>query len=110
MVYVGRVMATANARWHADNHEPEFVTLTTHLNATSERIAGPDRVRGELLDVKSVAAMLDCSARHVYRLADGGKMPRPLKLGALVRWRAAEIRNWIDCGCPNARSMKGGAK
>ena len=39
-----------------------------------------------MLDVNQVAALLCCSARHVYRLADAGLMPRPIKLGSLVRW------------------------
>jgi len=37
----------------------------------------------ELLDVRGVAALLGCSPRHVYRLADVGKMPAPVRLG---RW------------------------
>ncbi len=56
-----------------------------------------------LLDVRAVAALLDCSARHVYRLADAGRMPAPLKLGALIRWRADEIRDWIENGCKALR-------
>lgn len=84
--------------------------MTTATTTTGEAIAGPDRARGELLDVQSLASLLDCSTRHCYRLADGGRMPRPLKLGALVRWRASEIREWIAAGCPSVRSMKGGAR
>ena len=61
----------------------------------------------ELLDVRSVAAMLACSQRHVYRLCDAGKMPAPIKLGALVRWSAAGIHEWIGRGCPSVRNMKG---
>ena len=38
-----------------------------------------------LLDVRAVAQLLDCSTRHVYRLADNGGMPPPVRLGALVR-------------------------
>jgi excisionase family DNA binding protein len=53
-----------------------------------------------LLDVKAVAALLGCSSRNVYRLADAGKMPRPLKVGTLVRWRRADIETWIANGCP----------
>lgn len=56
-----------------------------------------------MLDVQAVAAMLDCSSRHVYRLADAGRMPRPLKLGALVRWRRSDLDHWIAAGCPNCR-------
>lgn len=62
-----------------------------------------------LLDVQSVAEMLGCSPRHVYRLSDAGRMPAPVKLGALVRWPAAAIRTWIDGGCKPVRIVKGGA-
>jgi excisionase family DNA binding protein len=56
-----------------------------------------------LLDVRAVAQMLDCSARHVYRLADAGRMPPPLKLGALVRWRRQTVEEWISGGCKPVR-------
>ena len=49
-------------------------------------------VNAELLDVRAVAALLGgCSVRHIYRLVDGGRMPRPLKLRSLLRWRRAEL-------------------
>ena len=54
-----------------------------------------------LLDVRAVSELLgSCSTRHVYRLADAGRMPRPVKLGSLVRWRRAELEAWINAGCP----------
>ena len=53
-----------------------------------------------LLDIHSVAKLLGCSPRHVRRLADTGRMPRPVKLGALVRWSRQEIEDWIAQGCP----------
>jgi len=54
-----------------------------------------------LLGVRAVAAMLGgCSTRHVFRLADAGRMPKPVKLGSLVRWRRAELEAWIGAGCP----------
>ena len=59
-----------------------------------------------LLDVRAVAAMLACSARHVYRLADAGRMPPPIKLGALVRWSRFSVNTWLAEGCPPCR--KGG--
>ena len=65
-----------------------------------------------LLDVQTVADLLGCSTRHVYRLADRGAMPRPVKLGALVRWRRSTgdactgIEDWIAASWPNCR--KGG--
>ena len=58
-----------------------------------------------LLTVKQVAAMLGCSARHVYRLADRGAMPRPTKLGdVLVRWNRTEIEQWVSDGCRPIRA------
>ena len=62
-----------------------------------------------LLDVRRVAAMLGCSARHVYRCADSGKFIAPVKLGALVRWNRASIESWIAGGCKPVRHVKGGA-
>ena len=53
-----------------------------------------------LLTVKEVAEMLGLSERTVYRLSDAGNMPRPVKLGAAVRWRTKELEAWIEDGCP----------
>jgi excisionase family DNA binding protein len=57
-----------------------------------------------LLDVKAVAALLGCSPRHIYRLADAGHMPPPVRLGALVRWRRQEIDAWLAGGCKPCRT------
>lgn len=84
--------------------------MTTQVHATGGRTAGsgprPD-VTAELLDVRAVAALLGgCSTRHVYRLADAGRMPRPVRLGSLVRWRRAEVLDWIAAGCPTVPPKK----
>jgi len=60
--------------------------------------AGPD-VPPVMLTVEQVARMLNCSTRTVYRLNSAGRMPRPVRLGALVRWRRAAIEQWIAEGC-----------
>ena len=54
-------------------------------------------------DVKTVAAKLCCSCRHVYRLAHSNQIPRPLRLGSLVRWDVDELDGWIAAGCPSIR-------
>ena len=59
-----------------------------------------------LIDVRQTSILLGCSSRHVYRLSDAGRMPRPVKLGALVRWSKSAIEEWIAAGCPSCR--KGG--
>lgn len=76
---------------------------------TTGKNTGQDRAPCELLDVNQVAAMLCCSAKHVHRLRDAGKIPQPLKVGALVRWRRSDILDWIDRGCPAIRA-KGGRR
>jgi excisionase family DNA binding protein len=53
-----------------------------------------------LMDVCQVAHLLNCSSRHVYRLANSGRMPRGVRLGALVRWDRRVIEAWIAAGCP----------
>jgi len=61
----------------------------------------------KLLDVRGVGELLNCSPRHVYRLADSGRMPAPVKLGSLVRWNKASIDEWISTGCKPVRAGKG---
>jgi len=60
-----------------------------------------------LLDVRAVAALLDCSPRHVYRLSDGGRMPAPVRIGALVRWRRQDLDAWLAAGCQPCRTARG---
>jgi len=59
-----------------------------------------------MLTVQGVAVLLACSPRTVYRLADAGRMPPPIKLGALVRWSRDSIDAWIAAGCPNCRNSR----
>ena len=75
------------------------------VKTRGELCAGRTLADGDaaLLDVNQVASLLSCSARHVYRLADAGKLPRPHKLGALVRWSRQAVLDWIDDGCPSCR-------
>lgn len=62
--------------------------------------------RAALLSVKEVAALLACSPRHVRRLADAGKMPQPVRLGALIRWDQSAIKCWIAEGCPTVPATR----
>ncbi len=81
--------------------------LRDRLNATAGANSGGGSAGTcelpAMLDVQAVADLLDCSTRHVYRLSDMGRMPRPVKLGALSRWSKATTLDWIAHGCPNCR-------
>ena len=68
-----------------------------------ERKPGVNSEQKKLLSVDDVAAMLNCSPRHVWRLASSGRAPRPLRLGGLRRWRRETIDQWLADGCPSVR-------
>lgn len=59
-----------------------------------------------LLDAEGVAEMLNRSARHVRRMADSGRMPRPIKLGALSRWSLTAVERWVADGCPRSNGKR----
>lgn len=83
--------------------------MLTQTNAS----IGPDQrsvASAELLDVRAVAVLLDCSARHVYRMSDGGRMPGSIHFGGLRKWRREELLSWITSGCPAVRSEKASAR
>jgi excisionase family DNA binding protein len=75
--------------------------MTTALAPAKSRLA--DAVEPALLDVHAVARLLGCSWRTVYRMSDAGRMPRPVKLGALVRFRRSDLDQWLSDGCPATR-------
>lgn len=60
----------------------------------------PSEPKSDLLDVNAVAALIGASSRTVRRLADWGRMPRPVSLGRMVRWQRSVIEEWIRDGCP----------
>lgn len=68
----------------------------------------PPTDHGALLTVRQLAQLLNCSQRHVYRLTDRSALPKPVRLGALVRWNRTQIEQWIASGCPSCR--QGGSR
>jgi len=65
-------------------------------------------VQSQLLDVRAVAQMIGCGTRTVWRLADRGGMPMPIRPGGTraVRWRRAELEAWIEQGAPDLSTPK----
>jgi len=66
---------------------------------STELLKGNTITEALLLSVEKVAAMLDCSPRHVYRLEERGQMPSAVRLGACVRWPRATVEKWVADGC-----------
>ena len=54
-----------------------------------------------LLPAAEAAKLLSISERHFYKLHSSGRVPRPIRLGRAVRWRADELRDWLAAGAPS---------
>lgn len=55
----------------------------------------------ELLTAKDVSARLRISQRQVWKLYSAARLPEPVRLGRCVRWRQADIDEWVRLGCPS---------
>jgi predicted DNA-binding transcriptional regulator AlpA len=58
----------------------------------------------EFLTVQELAEILKCSDRHITHLRAIGAVPKPVKLGSLVRWHRKQIEDWVRDGSPQAES------
>jgi predicted DNA-binding transcriptional regulator AlpA len=81
------------------------------MSATAELEARPgisgERVRlaAAVYSADDIADLLTISKRQVWRLRDAGLLPGCIRIGqAAVRWRRAEIDEWIAQGCPKPKS------
>jgi predicted DNA-binding transcriptional regulator AlpA len=77
------------------------------------RIAdGTERADQDVLltDIKGLETMLERDERSLWRDHAAGRLPRPIKLGKLTKWRVAEIREWVEAGCPDRKTWEGSRK
>jgi len=51
---------------------------------------------------RQFAIMLQVSKRTLWRLRSAGKIPRPMRVGGIVRWKLDDILQWMAAGCPKA--------
>ena len=71
----------------------------------------PTANQGEwgLATVDEVATLYCATPRTIYRWADAGRIPRPIKINSAVRWRRRTgdpmtgVLDHIDAGCPDCR-------
>lgn len=59
--------------------------------------------RALMLAASDVAALLNCSTKSVYRLNDRGAIPRPVRIGGMLRWHRGQLEQWLADGCPPRR-------
>jgi predicted DNA-binding transcriptional regulator AlpA len=49
-----------------------------------------------LLDIKQVSDRLGVSEKTVWVMSGDGRFLEPLRLGRLIRWRAADFNHWVE--------------
>ena len=59
-----------------------------------------------LISADQLARLLDISTRSVWRLLHDGRIIAPLRLGGSVRWRLADVKQWVADGCPAVAPAK----
>ena len=60
-----------------------------------------------LLDKRALSQLLNCSQRHIDRMVEAERMPKPYRLGNAVRWDRSVVESWIQNGCPSVKEMEG---
>jgi predicted DNA-binding transcriptional regulator AlpA len=81
------------------------IAIRGSARATQQKPAPPQNGRAEereLLTVADVARMLAIGERSVWRKAQDGRLPPPIKVGGSTRWAKTSIRDWIEHLANNA--------
>jgi predicted DNA-binding transcriptional regulator AlpA len=68
------------------------------MNEINPEMANEDSAL--LLTSRQAARACGMSRSSWYKLYSTGKVPRPVKIGKLARWRREELRDWVKAGCP----------
>jgi excisionase family DNA binding protein len=55
---------------------------------------------GLLVDSREAAKMLNVSSRTLWSLYNSGAMPKPIRIGRVIRFSYDALREWVDSGCP----------
>ena len=53
-----------------------------------------------LIDVDDVSHLTSLAKRTVWRFAQSGRLPIPLRVGGRRLWSRVAIEKWIAAGCP----------
>jgi predicted DNA-binding transcriptional regulator AlpA len=88
-----------------NGHTPKAASAVADRPAAGSQ--APLAVEPLLLPAPAAAALSGISEATWYRLASAGRCPAPVRLSrGCVRWRAEEVRRWIEAGCPDRRAWE----
>jgi predicted DNA-binding transcriptional regulator AlpA len=74
--------------------------------ATTERHVPVEAAPKLLVGIDGLSRMLDWSQRTTRRKYAAGLIPKPLRLSGSIRWNVAEIRAWVEAGCPDRKTWE----
>jgi excisionase family DNA binding protein len=60
----------------------------------------PPEDKGLLIDSRQAAKLLGISERTLWEMWNTGQMPRPIRIGRVVRFAYEELRAWVNAGGP----------
>ena len=58
-----------------------------------------------LIGMEHLAELIGVSTQTLRRMTQSGKLPEPIRLGRLIRWKPQVIDDWIAAGCPPAKEL-----
>jgi len=61
------------------------------------RVAGDSRL---LISAAELGKLLGVNKSTVWNWHSSGRIPMPVHIGGTTRWKAEEIRRWVEAGCP----------
>lgn len=76
----------------------------TESPTRARRVSAP--IDPALLSAEQVGTLLNISRSAVFELRRDEVIPAPVRFGGVVRWRAAELRDWVASGCPSMSSWQ----
>jgi prophage regulatory protein len=58
------------------------------------------------MSAKTLGQVAVLSTRTIWRLRSAGKLPKPIRIGGAIRWRASDIELWLENGCPDQKTFE----
>ncbi len=82
--------------------------LPVAVEMIAERLRSPGEIAPELLTTAEAAKLCGMGERSLYRHSRSGAAPSPVKIGGsgTVRYRRAELLEWISAGCPKVNGAR----
>lgn len=53
-----------------------------------------------LISAAQLGALLGVNRSTIWTWNASGRIPLPVKIGGCTRWRADEVRAWVEADCP----------